>query len=141
MDFTPHVSPFAEPLLPPPPILMLLQETDLPYRHFQRLMISENLPLTNVRFHPYRSSRSKPNFRIAISKANKYHHFAGTHTHPLSRRPLTPAHLPSPVLVNRSSALAGSSTNAKASGLATTSSVTSHPCLPRQTLHVPLARS
>jgi hypothetical protein len=62
VDFTPHVPPFAEPLLPPPPLLMLLQETDLPYRCFQRLIISEDLPLQNVRFHPYHPFRSEPIF-------------------------------------------------------------------------------
>jgi hypothetical protein len=111
MDFTAHVPPFAEPLPPPPPLLMLLQETDLPYRCLQRLMISENLPLTNVRFHPYHSFHSKPKFHIAQMLTNN-NYFAGPHIQ--SRRPLTPAHLPSPVLVDRSSALADSSTNTKA---------------------------
>ena len=61
----PHMRPppFAEPLHPPSPLLMLLQATDLAYRHFLRLIILEDLP--HVLFHLYHSAesfRSTPNF-------------------------------------------------------------------------------
>ena len=55
MNSTTHIPPFAEPLSPPPPLLVLLQATDLPKRQFKPLLMSEDLPLKNIRFHPYRS--------------------------------------------------------------------------------------
>ena len=55
MDLITHIPAFAPSRSPPPPLLVLLQATDLPRWRVQRLLISEDLPLKNLRFHPYRA--------------------------------------------------------------------------------------
>ena len=66
MDQTIHAPPFATPpppppplliiLPPPPPVVVLLQATDLPVYRYQPLLSTQDLPIKDHRFQPYRQT-------------------------------------------------------------------------------------
>ena len=54
MDPVAHILPFATPTPIPPPLLVLIRDTDLPRCHHSPLLVTRDLPLRSHRLEPYR---------------------------------------------------------------------------------------